>query len=173
MISRKGIKNKIQCDYGMNNYYSFYKKKYKKEHDFNKIDVKLYTKIINEFNKELFNHIVEKTLDLELPFSLGTIAIRKIKPKLTLGKNGKLINQLPINPIETKKLWDQNEEAKNKKIYIRYSNKHSDGYLFVIKYLKEKAKYKNKKAYFIQPKRNLKRTLSYNIKNKTIDAFEI
>jgi hypothetical protein len=75
--------------------------------------------------------------------------------------------------METRKLWDTNAEAKEKKVYVRFTNRHSDGFVFSLFFFKRTAKFKNKKAYSISYKRSLKRTFSTNIQNKVIDAFII
>lgn len=168
MISRKGIKNKVKIDYGITDYYRFYKKKYKSN-----IDSKKYNTIISEYNQALADLITDEQYEFNIPFQIGTICIRKTKPKLHLCKNGTVINKLPINPIETSRLWESNPEAKAKKIYVRYTNKHSEGYMFSIYFVKSKAKFKNKQAYTITAKRSLKRKLSNNIKEGTVDAYLI
>jgi hypothetical protein len=168
MISRKGIKNKINIDFGISDYFKFYKKKYKSA-----ISSQKYNKIISEYNTLVSELITDEQFEFNIPFQLGTLCVRKIKPKLYLGENGTVINKLPINPIETFKLWESNPEAKARKIYVRYMNKHSNGYMFSLYYVKGKAKFKNKQAYTISCKRSMKRRLSKNIKEGSIDAYLI
>jgi hypothetical protein len=171
--SRKDKKNYITSDYGMADYYNFYSKKYKKDTEINNISAIKYNQIIGDFNKKIAEDIIEKTKDLELPFQLGTIGVRKYKPKVQLQTDNTLINYMPVNPLATAKLWDENPEAKEKKVYIRYTNKHSSGFVFKLKYFKQKAKYKNKKIYFIKMKRTVTRPLAKNIKQGIVDAFLI
>lgn len=169
--SRKGIENKISIDYGLTDYYKFYMSKHAPK--FGHITSQDYNTIISEFNLMLVEMIVTEGLDFIIPHQLGIIGVRKYKPVVKLSEHGNLINKLPVNPIETARLWDENPEAKEKKIYIRYTNKHSDGYVFSLYYFRTKAKFKNKDAYYMVYKRSLKRKLAKNIKEKVIDAFLI
>lgn len=168
MISRKGKKNKITIDYGIADYYKYYKKKYKSE-----ISSAKYNTIVSEFNQAIANLITDEQFEFNIPFNLGILCVRKTKPKLQVNENGTVINKLPINPVETAKLWASNPEAKERKIYVRYTNKHSNGYMFSLYFVKGKARFKNKQAYTLTCKRSLKRRLSQNIKEGTVDAYLI
>ena len=100
------------------------------------------------------------------------IGIRKFKPRLGIDDNGKLINKLPVNPRATRELWDSDPEAKKNKVYIRYTNKHSDGYVFTIHYFKKyKAKYKNKSVYKFEPVRSFTNNLAKKAKKGMLDAY--
>jgi hypothetical protein len=163
--------NKIPIHYGMEDYYKFYVKKYVKLKGFSSITSKIYNTIVSDANKMIMDSIIEEGKDFNIPFQLGILGVRKYKPKLQITSNNKIINNLPINPFETSKLWESNPEAKEKKVYVRYTNKHTDGYVFSLYYFKHKAKFKNKKAYSLITKRGIKRQLSKNIQDKVIDAF--
>lgn len=163
--------NKIPLHYGMEDYYKFYVDKYVKQKGHSELTGLKYSQIVSDANSMIMDSIIEKGQDFVIPHQLGILGIRKYKPKLQITENGKVINKLPINPMETAKLWDSNPEAKEKKIYVRYTNKHTDGYVFSLYYFKNKAKFKNKKAYTITCKRGIKRQFAKNIKDKVIDAF--
>ena len=175
--SRKGVKNKVKIDYGLADYYDHYLN----EHYDDAVDDNInpyiitsqqYSKIVSEFNDMIRESILEDRYDFKLPYNMGMIAIRKFKPELKLDKEGKLINKLPVNARATRELWDSNPEAKEKKIFVRYMNKHSNGYTFVIHYYKKyKAKYKNKSVYKFTPVRRFKVDLAKRIKNNLIDAY--
>lgn len=167
--------NKILTHYGNPDYYKFYKSKYiKSGNELFIISNSLYNQILSEFNQIIVETILDKGMEFKLPYNLGNIGIRKYKPVFRLDKNGNIIkNGLPINPIETKKLWDANPEAKEKRMFIRYTNKHSDGFVFKISYFKKKARFKNKSVYNFSFKRSFKRMLSFRVKEKSIDAFLI
>lgn len=167
--SRGGIENKIKIHYGTADYYKFYKEKYSKK--YTEVSRKQYNDIISDANQLIADMITQEGIDFKIPFQLGVLGVRKYKPKVSLSEDGHLINKLPVNPIETRKLWDTNPEAEAKKIYIRYVNKHTNGYVFTLYYFKNKAMYKNKKAYVLIGKRSLKRALAKSIKDKLIDAF--
>lgn len=169
--SRKNKPNKLKIDFGITDYYKFYKNKYiKKDEVYNLTSVE-YNEIISDYNLEIKDLILNYNYDFKLPFQLGIIGIRKYKPTFKV-ENGKILtNNFPVNPRATRELWDSNPEAKNKKILVRYTNKHSDGYVFTLKYFKSNAKYKNKSIYRITFKREFQRELSVRAKEGSIDAF--
>ena len=164
--SRKGKLNKVQIDYGIPEYYEFYINKYKTD-----ISSKEYNSIISDFNKAIASYITDDVIDFTIPFQLGILGIRKYKPEFKIDSNGKIINRLPVNPIETAKLWEKDPVAKAKKTLVRYTNKHSGGYVFSLYYFRGKAKFKHKLIYTLIPKRSLKRRVARNVKENLIDAF--
>lgn len=179
IFSRKGLKNKLQVDYGLPDYYKFYKSRYmdvdrsavglsQKQYD---VSRKEYHAIICEFNLEIRRLIVDEAYDFRMPFNIGIIGLRKYKPNIKI-IDGKIVtNNFPINPRETRKLWDSNPEAKEKKMYVRYTNKHSDGYVFTIHHFRNSAKFKNKTFYRFEFLRHFQREVSNRAKEKSIDAF--
>lgn len=175
--SRKGIKNKVKVHYGMNDYYKHYISSYRSkdisdENNPYYISSQQYNKIITEFNSNIINLILEDQYDFKIPYQLGMIGIRKFKPILKLDEKGNLINKLPVNPRATRELWDSDPESKKKKVFVRYTNKHSDGYVFTIRYYKNKhAKYKNKTIYKFDMVRNVTNELAKRIKRGSIDAY--
>lgn len=175
--SRKGRKNRIKVHFGMKDYYNHYisgyrSKDIKDEDNPYFITSQEYNKIITEFNNGIVDLILEEQYDFKIPFHLGLIGIRKFKPKLGLDSNGNLINKLPVNPRATRELWDSDPVAKEKKIFVRYTNKHSDGYVFTIHYYKKyKAKFKNKSVYKFDPVRRFTNELTKKIKQGMIDAY--
>ena len=97
--------------------------------------------------------------------------MRKVKTEVKIGDDGKVINNLPVNWRETRKLWEENQAAKIKGTKIRYTNEHTDGHTFRIFYIRSKANYKNKSMYKLQFNREMKRQLSTSIFAGRIDAF--
>jgi hypothetical protein len=169
--SRKGKPNKNHSDYGMADYYKFYSKKYHplgKQYEVNNI---LFNEIVSEYNTKIAEFITDDVMDFIIPFQLGVLGVRKYKPSFSIDKSGKILNRLPVNPIETAKLWEKDPQAKANKTFVRYTNKHSNGYVFSIYYFRGKAKFKNKQIYVLTPKRTLKRRVSRNVKENLIDAF--
>lgn len=102
---------------------------------------------------------------------LGALYITKEKREVTYDiETGKITNDMPINIGETVKLWAQKPELKQK-TFIRYTNEHSNGFLFNLHYQISKAVYKNKNIYTFQFNRGLKERLSENIFDKKVDAY--
>ena len=94
-----------------------------------------------------------------------------VRDRLSFKGDGKVINNLPVNWRETRKLWEENQAAKIKGTKIRYTNEHTDGHTFRIFYIRSKANYKNKSMYKMQFNREMKRQLSTSIFAGRIDAF--
>ena len=148
----------------MKDYYNFYNEKYNK-HD---IDRVTFNKIITDFNKELRSLIINDSLSYRLPYIYFEIMLRKKerKPRIV---NGKLINNIPVDWQATNKLWNSDEEAKEKKLLVRYNNSHTSGYIFRIYCKKFKSKVKNRSLFKFQANREFKRQLSKRIKDQNQD----
>ena len=164
------IKNRIhrtKSDYGVNDYYLDYKRKHK---DTN-ISRKVYGEVLKEYNSYLRDCLSAKGNRVLLPQKMGTISLKKRLTEVKIDDNGNLINNLPVNWKETRKLWLENELAKEKKTKIRFTNDHTNSYTFKIHYEKLRANYKNKVIYVFKFNRQLKRDLSQSIFKGKIDAF--
>ncbi len=157
---------KIPIDYGIRDYYKYYKNNYNKN-----LESSLYTKIISDFNKELINLIIEEGIEYKMPILGLLLSIRKDKRKAKI-VNGKLYNNTPVDWVRTRKLWDENEEAKEKKLLVRYLNHHSSGYVYKIFCKKAECKVKNKSIYRFKANRMFQRSLSARIFDDTKDKFD-
>lgn len=166
-IEKKSRIHRSKADYGVNEYFRDFKLKNKGS----EITRKMYGQIIKEYNSFLRDGLSTKGREILLPRKLGRAELRKSKTELTVDESGNIVNNLAINWKETRKLWLDNQEAKEKKIKIRFTNEHTDGYTFNITYMRSKADFKNKTLYTIRFNRKLKRDLSESIFNGRIDAF--
>lgn len=175
--SRKGIKNKIKIHYGISDYYKFYLKCFSsKSIDNSKnpflVDKKTYSSIIQDYHSLIKEEIINNQFDFTLPYDLGMLGLRKFKPKVGIDEKGNLINKLPVNPRATRELWDKDPEAKLKKVLVRYTNKHSNGYVFTIHYFKKyKARFRNKTLYSFETVRDFKQQLKEKASLGIIDAY--
>lgn len=105
-----------------------------------------------------------------LKAKLGNLQLYKEKKEVYINEKGEVVNELPINYRETKKLWEAKPELKHK-TYVRYINKHSDGFVFTTSYQISKANYKYKNVYNFQFTRTVKSQLHKNILEGVVDAF--
>ena len=156
--------HKFKADYGIGDYKKFYEKKYNKE-------LKDYSKIISEFNKEVINLILNDNLSYTIPFLFFEITIRKEK-RFTRIDDGKLINHNPINWKATKELWEKDEDARERKIRVRHNNYNTSGYIFRIYLKKFKCRLKNRSYYKIKPNRNFQRALAKRINDPNKEHFD-
>lgn len=161
-------RERIKTDFGMTDYYKYYLKTSESE---SKIDKIKFNKIVSEFNKIIVDHILNDNLEYK-PFKLQmTFCIRKYKktPKIV---KGKLINTNPIDWKSTKELWEQNEEAKEKKILIRFTNYATSKYIFRIILKKFGRFYKNKSYFRFKAVRSFQRALNKRIVDPKKETFE-
>lgn len=163
--------SRIKADYGMNDYFRFYNKKYnKKKSAENKIPKSLFLKITAHFNSEVRDKILNDYFEFTMPYIHMTLQIRKTKnrPKI---KNGKLIGLPPINYKATKELWERDEEAKVNKTLVRFNNYHTSGYVFRIYCKKYGGYFKNKTYYKFVAARHFKRALAARIFDEDKDKL--
>jgi hypothetical protein len=159
-------KHRVKADYGTNDYYRYYKSKNK-----NIVSRLTYGKVLREFNEHTRDRLSNKGAGCIIPCGLGKIELRKLKTEVKINEDGSITNKLPTNWKETRKLWDENAKAKEKKIRIKFTNEHTQGHMFRIVYLRSKATYKNKSIYKMRFNRTMKRNLSKSIFQGRIDAF--
>jgi hypothetical protein len=171
--------HKHKIDYGLPDLYNHYKSNTK----LNVVDKATYKKVLEDINKSLIKLIVLESLELSMPFKIGSISIRKIKRIPKLDKNGNLKKfYLPVDYKATKELWaklypDKTlEEIKQipdrKRVY--HTNNHTDGYTMSFKYFNKTSNLKNKSVYKFIPQRNSTRFLTETLKDFTVktDYYE-
>jgi len=167
IIKNKRTEGKITADYGIKDYYKYFKKS---NPELN-IDYKTYKTIISSFNSELMNFIIEDNLEYNLPYLGSTLSVKKDKrvPKIV---NGKLYHTAPVDWVATNKLWDEDSEAKDKKLLVRYLNSHTSKYVFRIYFKKFKVYFQNKQLFTFKTSRTFQRTLSKRIKDESKENYE-
>lgn len=110
---------------------------------------------------------------IHLSNKLGSLYLTKEERGIVYNpETGTLTNKLPINILETRKLWKQKPELTNK-VFVRFTNEHSNNFLFKLRYELNRAMYKNKRVYNFVFNRTLKKKLVENIKQKKVDAYLI
>lgn len=157
----------IKSDYGLRDYH----RHFSKHNPDIVLSRTMYGDIIRDFNSHIRDRMSTKGAGFLIPCRLGRIDLRKTKPEVKIDEDGSVINNLPTNWKETRKLWAENPAAKEANIKIRFTNEHTDGYTFKVSYLKGRAIFKNKSIYKMRFNRDLKRNLSKSIFGGKIDAF--
>ena len=167
MIKNKRTQGKIKKDYGMPDYYKFFKKEYPE------LDIpnKKFYNVIADFNEKITELIIEENLDYQLPHLGSSIAVKKLKqvPVIT---NGKLVNKSPVDWVATNKLWNEDEEAKEKKLLVRFTNYHTSKYVFRLYFKKYIYSFKNKKYYKFKTVRSFARALATRIKDENKNNYD-
>ena len=107
--------------------------------------------------------------EVKLPNRMGSIELRKYDKSIKIGKDGKVVTNLPIDWDSTLKLWYEDEEAYKNKTLLRIDEKE----IYKIVYNKEKANYNNRSFYEFSFNKDLKIRLKRNIKEGLVDALYI
>lgn len=94
-----------------------------------------FSSILTDFFEAIADELFKPNYRIRLPYNTGELSLVKNRCKIIPNKNGESKIFYPINWKETNELWESDEDAKNKKILIRYTNEHSGGYIYKIKYV--------------------------------------
>ncbi len=156
---------RIPVDYTNTDYYKFYKQKYKYQ-----VSEKVYRNIISEMNKFVQYNIIEHGMQFQIPARLGILQVVKIKRDLHI-VDGKVINTAPPDWKSTIELWNQDPEAKEKKIIVRYKNTHTGKYVYNLSYDRYNATYKNKSIMLFNFSRDFKRNVAKRINDYSKDKY--
>lgn len=156
--------NKIHNSVGMNDAYKYFRNNSSIS---NKISESMYRRVIRKINKYIQEEL-SRCRDFNIPYGLGHIEVRKVDVSLRF-EEGKLINNKPIDWKTTNELWNRNPIAKEKKKLVRFDV----DYLYLIKYIKSKARYMNQQFFEFSPNRFLKIKLKNNINDGSVDAFAL
>jgi hypothetical protein len=157
---------RINSDYGIKDYYDYYKSKSKEPKS-----KTLFDKVVYDFNKRIVNCIINEGLEFTPIKTQFTFCIRKHKRVIKLVDN-KVVNTHPIDWKTTTQLWEDDEDARNKKVLIRFLNNHTSKYVFRILMLKGKNNYLNKRFFRYMSPRSFKRTLAKRILDPNSENYE-
>lgn len=159
-------KGKVEVHYGRKDMYNKYNKDVKEEHEMYNVSYSEYSKVLNKFNKAITDAIMKDAYEFILPKRIGTIRIKKYKPKLRIDEEGNLKTKyLPVNWKATNELWETNPKAKEEKKRVYFLNNHSDGYRYIWYYSTYRSALNNKSLYRFIPTRTNKRDLAKLIKD--------
>lgn len=124
--------------------------------------------IIRQVNNELAYSLIRGD-DINLPNRMGRLELRKYDAKIRVDSNNKVITNLPIDWDRTLKLWSEDEEAYKERTLIKMEEKE----IFKVFYNKKSANYENKSFMQFDVNRDIKRSLTQQIKNRAVDAFKL
>ena len=108
-------KHKIKCDYGIADYFKFYKE------NGGKLNAAKFRSILFTFNKNLYPIICNDGYMYRLPKRMGCLAIYQ-KDAYVRIKEGKLKTNRQIDWNSTIKLWEEYPELRVKKQYVLFEN---------------------------------------------------
>jgi len=128
----------------------------------NPLDIKEYVNIANLYNKFLIDKVLEGE-EVSLPYRLGSLSVRGKKQEVRF-EDGKIVGLAP-DWVKTKKLWEEDAEAKNSKRLLYHTNEHTDGVRYKYNWSKNRVLVTNKTLYNFRLTRTNKRRLSDLVKN--------
>lgn len=120
-------------------------------------DLKKYINIANEYNKFLFEKVLDGE-EITLPGKMGTMYIIGTKQKITFNEEGKPI--LPIDWVKTFQLRKNNPIAKEEKKVIYQLNQHTNGVRYKIHWSKRRILVENKTLFSLRMTRTNKRAIN-------------
>jgi hypothetical protein len=135
--------------------YELYKSKYKIE-----VDENTYCVLNYLYNKYIFDTVLGGD-KIVLPAKMGSISIQGLKQKVSF-ENDKVKGLAP-DWVKTKKLWDNNEEAKASKKLVYHDNSHTEGVRYKYVWSKKNTYTKNKFLYSLRITRANKRAAHKSI----------
>jgi hypothetical protein len=157
--------HKVKCHFGANDYYQFYKKNH------NEVDRSVFGKVVTEFNQAIGQLIIGEGLEYILPKLGFELILRKDKRKPRI-KDGKLLNNIPVDWKKTNSLWERDEYARDKKLLVRYNNSHTSGFIYRVYFKKFNARVQFRSVYKFQVNRDLKRDITNKLNNsEQLDAY--
>lgn len=106
--------------------------------------------------------------NIKLPHKMGQLELRKSNTNISI-KNGKVVNNFPIDWDKTLKLWYEDEEAYKNKTLVKIQEKE----VYRVYYNKQKANFKNKSFYEFKLNRDLKIRIKQSVKSNILDAFKL
>lgn len=173
MITRREIlklngprKHKISNSFGVYDSYKYIRKNKWMEIG-HKISEHDFYSVIRTVNRYLSEHLSSGN-DIQLPHQMGRLEIRKQEANIRI-KDGKVKTNLPVDWDRTLKLWEEDEEAYDKRILVRTEEKE----IFKIYYNRRKATYLNKGFFEFRPNKELRKRLKNNIKEGIVDAYNL
>jgi len=134
-----------------------------------------YCKVIDSCNKMLRDKILYNSFDFNMPCRLGMLGIRKKKLIPWIGKDGELVNPLPVDWKATLDLWSSDPKAREDKKRVRHYNAHTKGFIAQWYYTTNKAIFQWKSAYSFIPCRTAKLELSKILQDedRVIDYYTL
>lgn len=159
-------KHKVRNSWGVYDAYKYYRKNKPKDSKYIMSESQ-YFAIIRNINKLLVGKLLEGN-DINLPERMGRLELRKTKTYIRI-ENGKIKTNMPIDWMQTLKLWHEDKESYENKTLIKKRTKE----VFRVYYNKSKANYNNKGFYEFSLNRKIKHRLKNLVNDNKIDAFEL
>lgn len=171
MLTFKRGERRYKADFVLQDLYKFYV-----EHTKNPVDIKTYKTVLKKFNSGWFKLAIVTGMELNFPFRLGSLRIKKSKRKFKFDETGKLDkSNFAMNYKASKDMWEQKypnltaEEILKiplKERGIKYNyNDHTERYSFKFIWDKRTSNIPNKSWYSFKPLRDYRRLINEEVLN--------
>jgi len=127
----------------------------------NPVDIKDYLLLSAEYNKFLVNKVLEGK-EVTLPSRMGTLSIVGKEQTIKFDDEGKVTGLAP-DWVKTKKLWEENEQARKEKKLVFHTNSHTDNVRYKYLWSKKNVLVENKTLYSLRLTRTNKRAVHQKI----------
>jgi nucleoid DNA-binding protein len=141
----------VKQGYSLDHAYRSYIKSVSKKSVKFKISKKEYREICKEYIDTIVDLMLEKGETIKLPYGLGDLKIRRSLTIPEFGMTPETKKRMKIDWFNTKKLWKEHPELKEKKQFIYHLNEHSDGWYAVYHWTKFNIKIKGRRSYSFDP----------------------
>lgn len=122
----------------------------------------IYYPVLSLFMEYLSEQLLNEGL-ITLPYGLGKLCIIGCTKKIKF-KDNKIVG-LPVDWLETKKLWERDKESKKNKQLVFFLNEHTNGIMYSFRWYRTNVYSTNKNLYDFRPCRGIKKKLCNNIKS--------
>lgn len=122
------------------------------------VDVKIYLKIVAEYNKFLISKVLNGAV-VTLPARLGTLRIIGRKQEIKYDEQGNVMGLAP-DWVKTKQLWDKSPKAKENRKLVYHTNNHTEGVIYRFFWSKKNVLVENKNLFSLRLTRTNKREVN-------------
>lgn len=161
-LRMKQTNSRRKSDYGLPDYRLYYKERYGEL----KVSDSEFNSIIKEFYERVFEEVVFKGFQFNLPGSLGVLTLSARKPVVELDSEYNVVRtNVPINYKATNELWASDPEAKAKRLRVYHDNVSTDGNIYSIRWVMDK-RFRSHfmSVYGFKPSRSNSRKLAKTLK---------
>lgn len=129
--ARRNIKNDLVSTIKDNEYQHYYRENYS-----NCVNWEVYRNVWKDIINEIVPEMMIYNYHWKLPCGMGSIAMRKYKPKIRLKEGVLDTKNLRIDYKETRILWENDEDAREKKLKVYHINDHTDNNKVIFQWIK-------------------------------------
>lgn len=121
--------------------YNHFKEQYPELVKAYKITNRKFSEIARDYFSATFNACLTEGYTYVFPYGLGNIHIQRIKFTYKLDEHGNIKSKPSVDWGATRQLWCRDSDARDRKVLVYHTNKHSNGYYYRVFYNKNRRSY--------------------------------